>query len=66
MATYVFLRALEGQTLSEVMIEGMDGMILTNVVLVQANAQYAIFNQAGSGGIGQIMVPINNISGIIM
>ncbi|MGM7700946.1 hypothetical protein ACSVDE_04415 [Pseudalkalibacillus sp. Hm43] len=62
---FVYMLKYYGQLVSEVILDDTD-TVLTNVVLTELGGDYAVFNQGGSGGMGQIIVPLENIVAIVV
>ncbi|WP_221563889.1 hypothetical protein [Alkalihalobacillus sp. TS-13] len=63
----VYLRRLLGRTVTEVAVEDSDSdLILTNVVLIEVGRDWCLFNQGGSGGLGNIWIPTRNIVAVII
>ncbi|MGA9288822.1 MAG: hypothetical protein WBV93_10805 [Anaerobacillus sp.] len=59
-------RSLIGLPLTEVIVLGADGdLILMNVVIQEVGRDFLVLNQAGSGGLGTVIVPLDKIVGII-
>ncbi|MCF6136885.1 hypothetical protein [Pseudalkalibacillus berkeleyi] len=61
----VWLRMHMGMTLTEVVVEASD-MIFTNVEIIEAGNDWTVIRQSGSGGLGDVWIPTQNIACIIM
>ncbi|TKD71869.1 hypothetical protein [Pseudalkalibacillus hwajinpoensis] len=64
---YVKLREYIGDTFSEIHLisSGPDDLILMNVTILEVSSNFMLVSQPGSGGSGEIMVPLSNVVAIM-
>jgi hypothetical protein len=61
---FIKLRSYIGEPLAEMYLRdtGNSGdPVLTNVTIIEVGSDYVVINQPGSGGFGEVIIPLQNI-----